>query len=186
MSKWLRFALLALLVVGCRKEKNQQLSEYESQGVRAKVFSFQVYPGAKALPAYSDLLKRAHFVLHPGATSAPPMEVYDTDASLDQVAKWYADKYGYAKIADAPAAPGTTPPQANYTSGDLKTNLDKVQPILQKLNISYDSSKITGTYRGATFQPQVDLPRVSLQRPYVDLTTGQLVDRTLIVMVRGE
>ena len=47
-----------------------------------------------------------------------------------------------------------------------------------------DPAKAKGEYRGAYFAPQSNLPRVSLQKPYLDLRTGEVVDKTLIVMVR--
>jgi hypothetical protein len=188
MSRSLRILALSLLIVAaaaCRQEKAvEPLSDYESADVQAKAFNFQIYPGARFVENQTELLRRAHFVMNPDATEAPPMAVYDTDAPLEEVAKFYAGKYGYELAQNEANDFKTVKPQAYYTTGELAASAESVKPIADQLNLKPDYSKAQGPYRGAYFSPQVTLPRVTLQRPYFDLQSSQIVDKTLIVMVR--
>ena len=185
MSKSIRILALALLLAACRKEQSvEPLSNYESADVQAKAFNFQIYPGAKFDEQQTDLLRRAHFVLQPEAKEAPPMAVYVSDAPLDQVAKFYAEKYGYQLAENEANDFKTVKPEAYYHSGDLKQDAEAVVPIAEKLNLKPEPEKAQGRFRGAYLAPQPTLPRVSLKRPYFDLLTNQTVDKTMIVMVR--
>jgi len=181
MSKSLRLIALAILLSACNREKLEPVSKGDAARVNARVFNFQVYPGATYLEPYTDLLKKAHFVLQPNAKEAPPMAVYDTADAVDKVAPWYADKYSYPTIADNFSS---VPPPAYYTQGEIQADLANLKPVLEKLGMSTDLTTGVGKYRGAYIRPQETLPRVSIQRPYFDLVNHKLVDRTLIVMVR--
>jgi hypothetical protein len=173
--------LLVLLVVsvavlGCRHEKNDD--EGDS-------FSFVVYPGARYLPKLTDLLKQAHKVIKPSDPEAPPTAVYDTDASLDDVANFYVKAYGYGTIApDATNNLSAAKPPAYRRAGDLQTDQNNVSPLFPKLNIHPDISKAVGSYSAVEIAPKSNRPRITLERPYFDLTTSQKVDRTLILMTR--
>ena len=57
-------------------------------------------------------------------------------------------------------------------------------PLLQKMGVSTDTSKAQGGYRAAEITPKPNRPRVTIQRPYFDITKSQTVDRTLILMQR--
>lgn len=176
---------ILLAMAGCKGEKSvEPLSDYESADVQAKAFNFQIYPGAQFVEGQTDLLRRAHFVLNPSATEAPPMAVYETGASLEEVAKFYSEKYGYQVAENMANDFKTVKPQAYYTAGDLAQDAEAVKPIAQKMNLNVDFTRAQGAWRGAYFSPQVTLPRVTLQRPYFNLTNSQVVDKTLIVMVR--
>ena len=59
-----------------------------------------------------------------------------------------------------------------------------IEPLIQKLNLQTDVSKATGRYRAAELAPRPNRPRVTIQRPYFDVTTSQVVDKTLILMSR--
>ena len=175
---------IVLALAACRKEEVKPLSQYESADVQARAFNFQVYPGATFQDSQTDILRRAHFVMQPQATEAPPMAVYVTTDPLEKVAAFYADKYGY-KIADNPTNNfSAAKPQAYYLTGDIAKDSEAIKPVAEKLNLKIDPAKAKGEYRGAYFAPQSNLPRVSLQKPYLDLRTGEVVDKTLIVMVR--
>jgi hypothetical protein len=52
------------------------------------------------------------------------------------------------------------------------------------MNVPTDLSKATGSYRAADILPRPNRPRVTVQRPYFDVTTSQVVDKTLILMSR--
>jgi len=179
--------LVSIVVLsGCRKEETlQPLSEYESADVQARAYNFQIHPGAKFLEAETALLRRAHFVLQPDATEAPPMAMYETDAPLEEVATYYAEKYGFPRVAENELNNfSSAKPAAYFTTGDLAKDTEQVKPILEKLKSTVDTSKAAGPYRGAHISATGNMPRVTLQRPYFNLVRGEVADRTLIVMVR--
>jgi hypothetical protein len=173
--------LLVLLVVslalpGCKREKSDE---------EAESFSFVVYPGARYLPKITDLLKQAHKVIKPSDPEAPPTAVYDSEASLDDVANFYVKAYGYGSIApDATNNLSAAKPPAYRRSGDLQADQHVVEPLFPKLNIHPDLSRASGTYNAVEIAPKSNRPRITIQRPYFDLTTSQKVDRTLILMTR--
>ena len=171
-------ALVALVVAGCGKEKkNNESSEPEA-------FSFTIYPGARYLAPLTDVWKRARKVSVPNE-DVPPTAIYDTDAPIDKVAEFYAQSYGYNKIApDATNNLSSAKPPAYYRAGDLAKDVQGIVPLTQKLNVKVDVSKAVGAYRAAEIDPKPNRPRVTIQRPYFDVTTSQTVDRTIIMMTR--
>ncbi len=180
MRKW--FLVLVIVIVagtviwGCNRENGENETE---------AFSFVVYPGSRYLADLTELTKRAHKVLSPNQPETPPTAIYDTDASLEDVANFYAKSYGYASVApDATNNLSAAKPQAYYRSGDLATDTKAIQPLLQKMGVSTDASKATGGYRAAEISPKQNRPRVTVQRPYFDVMKSQVVDRTLILMAR--
>lgn len=171
-------ALVALVVAGCGKEKkNNEPSEPEA-------FSFTIYPGSRYLAQLTDLWKQARKLSAPN-DDVPPTAIYDTDAPIDKVAEFYAQSYGYNKVApDATNNLSSARPPAYYRAGELARDVAAVIPTTQKLNVKVDVSKAVGTYRAAEIDPRPNRPRVTIQRPYFDVTTSQTVDRTLIMMTR--
>jgi hypothetical protein len=170
-------ALIALVLPGCSKEKKNDSNEPES-------FSFTVYPGARYLAQLTETTKQAHKLFVPNE-DVPPTAIYDTDAPVDKVAEFYAQSYGYGKVApDATNNLSSAKPPAYYRSGDLAKDVQGVVGVAQKLNIKVDVSKAVGTYRAAEIDPKPNRPRVTIQRPYFDVTTSQVIDRTLILMAR--
>jgi hypothetical protein len=177
MSKLFRTAAALLLVTaalaGCKKEKP------------ADAFSFVVYPGAQYLPHLTEMTKQAHKVINPGAVEAPPTAIYDTDASVDTVASYYAKSYGYGTVApDATNNLSSAKPAAYFRAGDLQNDVKAIEPLLQKMKLNTDISRAQGKYKAADIEPKPNRPRVTVQRPYFDVTTSQVVDRTLILMAR--
>ena len=172
-SALLLFALLLALasIPGCRKEKGEE-----------EPFSFVVYPGARYLSQLTDLTKHAHKLIEPARTDVPAIAIYDTDAPLETVAKYYANAYGYT-IAANPGA-STTKPPAFRRSGDLQTDTKAIEQLLPKLGLNTDVSKAVGVYEAVELNGTPSHPRVTLQRPYFDVVTSQPVDRTLILMSR--
>jgi hypothetical protein len=168
--------LVALVAAGCGKEKKES-TEPES-------FAFTIYPGSRYLAQLTDLWKQARKVFVPNG-DVPPIAIYDTDAPLDKVAEFYAQSYGYNKIApDATNNLSSAKPPAYYYTGDLAKDAAAIVPVAQKLNIKLDASKAVGTYRGAQIDPKPNRPRVTITRPYFDASTSQTVDRTLIMMTQ--
>ena len=53
---------------------------------------------------------------------------------------------------------------------------------MKKMKLNVDISKAQGKYRAAEIEPKRNRPRVTLQRPYFDVTKSQAVDRTIILM----
>jgi hypothetical protein len=170
--------VVALIMAGCRKEKkNNESNEPEA-------FSFTIYPGSRYLAQLTDLWKQARRVIKPNE-DVPPIAIYDTDAPLDKVAEFYAQSYGYNKVApDATNNLSSAKPAAYYRSGELAKDVAAIVPVTQKLGVKLDLSKAVGTYRAAEIDPKPNRPRVTIQRPYFDASTSQTVDRTLIMMSR--
>ncbi|HEX3577096.1 MAG TPA: hypothetical protein VHY33_00925 [Thermoanaerobaculia bacterium] len=169
--------LIALVAAGCGKEKKSESTEPES-------FAFTIYPGSRYLAQLTDLWKQARKVFRPN-DDVPPIAIYDTDAPLDKVAEFYAQSYGYNKIApDATNNLSSAKPPAYYYTGDLAKDAAAIVPVAQKLNIKLDASKAVGAYRGAQIDPKPNRPRVTITRPYFDASTSQTVDRTLIMMAQ--
>ena len=175
LSRALAVALvLTVAVAGCRKEKSEAASEPQS-------FTFTVYPGARYLSQLTELAKQAHTVERNEAP--PPTAFYDTDASLETVANYYAKSYGYATVApDATNNLSAAKPPAYYRGGDLQADVSAVVPVLQKLKVNVDVSKAHGKYRAVEIESKPNRPRVTLQRPYFDVTKSEVVDRTIILM----
>ncbi len=182
MSRTTRILLSALLLliataalVACRGE--EELAEPEA-------FSFVVYPGSRYLGQLTENTKAAHRVINPAA-EPPPTAIYDTDAPVEQVAEYYAKQYGYKEVsADETANLSATKPPARYRSGDLQADAKAIEAIIQQMKLPTDIAKAQGTYKAADIEPRPNRPRVTVQRPYFDVLTSQVVDRTLILMSR--
>ncbi len=167
--------LVLLTIAGCKKEDEN--SEPES-------FSFVIYPGSRFLGKITESTRQAFKLIKPNE-EPPPVAVYDTDASVEDVATFYAKSYGYSKVAAEPTDNmSTVPPKAFYRTGDLATDIKSIVPLLPKLNLSTDVSKATGFYKAAEIVPRPNRPRVTVQRPYFDVTTSQVVNKTVILMSR--
>lgn len=181
--KRVAIAVAALLIAAaCREEKLEPMAPGEAAGVQAKAYNFVVYPGSRFLEQHTDVMRRSHFVLNPNAADAPPMAVYESDAPIDEVAKFYAEKYGYP-LAENAGPEGGAKPKAYFTSGDLSESL-AIKPITEKLGMQLKFENLSGPWRGAHIAPRPDMPRVTLQRPYFDYVNDKVVDKTLILMVR--
>lgn len=166
--------IAALLFAACKGE--------EEEYAEPEAFSFVIYPGSRYLGQLTEKTKAAHKIINP-AQEPPPTAIYDTDATVEQVAEYYAKQYGYANVA-AERGNGPAVPQAYYKSGDLATDAKAIEPLLPQLGLQTDTSKASGTYKGAEIAPRPNRPRVTITRPYFDVTTSQVVDRTLILMSR--
>ena len=176
-ARFLLSSLLALTVIFAACKGEEEFAEPEA-------FSFVVYPGSKYLGQLTENTKQAHKVINP-AQEPPPTAIYDTDAPLEQVADYYAKQYGYNEVApDATNNLSAAKPQAYYRTGDLAADAKAIQPLLQKMNLPTDVTKAAGAYKAADIAPRPNRPRVTIQRPYFDVTTSQVVDRTLILMSR--
>ena len=180
MSKRTKILLAALLLltalfVACKGE--EELAEPDA-------FSFVIYPGSRYLGQLTERTKDAHKVIDP-SKEPPPTAIYDTEASVQDVAEYYAKQYGYKEVA----AEGTNnlsgiKPPAFYRSGDLAADMKVIAPIIQKMQLGTDTTKATGAYKAAEIAPRPNRPRVTIQRPYFDVLTSQVVDRTYILMTR--
>lgn len=173
---WLAALLAAALIAGCKGG--------ETESSEPEAFSFVVYPGARYLGQLTETTKNAHKAMDPN-TEPPPTAIYDAVAPLEEVAKWYAEQYGYSEIApDATNNLSAAKPPAFYRGGDLAADTKAIESLLQKMNMQTDVSKAVGTYRAVQLEPRPNRPRVTIQRPYFDVTTSQVVDKTLILMSR--
>jgi hypothetical protein len=180
LSKHFRTLLAALLVLtavfaACKGEE-----EY----AEPEAFSFVVYPGSRYMGQITENIKAAHKIINP-AQEPPPTAVYDTDAPIEQVAEYYAKQYGYKEILPALANPADpTKPPAYYRTGDIAADVKSIEGLIKQMNLATDVSKAVGTYKAAEIAPRPNRPRVTISRPYFDVTTSQVVDRTLILMSR--
>ena len=119
-SRSLAIVLIAVaaFIIGCSKEQTA------SDG---STFAFVVYPGAKYYAQLTDLFKQAHKVIKPNE-EPPPTAVYDTDAPLEDVATYYAQQYGYGKVAaDSTNNLSAARPAAYYRTGDLNADAKATQ-----------------------------------------------------------
>jgi hypothetical protein len=164
--------LIVAIVAGCSKEEESNEPE---------TFSFVTYPGARYLGKITEATRQAHKLLNP-KQEPPPVAVYDTDASVEDVANFYAKSYGYATVA--PDNLSSKNPPAYFRGGDLATDVRSIADILPKLGLKTDVSKAVGTYKAAEIAPRPNRPRVTIQRPYFDVTTSQVVNKTIILMSR--
>ena len=169
--------LIALVAAGCGKEKKNESTEPES-------FAFTIYPGSRYLAQLTDLWKQARKVFRPN-DDVPPIAIYDTDAPLDKVAEFYAQSYGYNKVApDSTNNLSSVKPPAYRRGGDIAGDVKGIEPLMAKMNIHPDLGKATGTYKAVEIAGKPNRPRVTIQHPYFDVTTSQVVDRTIILMAR--
>lgn len=169
-------ALVSLLLVGACKGK-EELAE-------AEAFAFVVYPGSQYLGQLTEATKNAHRALAPGQ-EPPPIAIYDTDAPVEQVAEFFVKEYGYKEVApDVTNNLSAAKPPAYYRTGDLATDTKAIEELLKKMNMPTDVSKAAGAYRAAEISPRPNRPRVTVQRPYFNVTTSTVVDRTLVLMAR--
>jgi hypothetical protein len=180
LTKTYRSILAALLVLaaiaGC-KGGEEEYSEPEA-------FSFVVYPGSRYLGQLTEATKNAHKTMNPNS-EPPPTAIYDTDASVEEVASYYAKEYGYNGVApDATNNLSAAKPPAYYRTGDLASDTKAIEPLLQKMGMNTNVAAATGAYKAADIEPRPNRPRVTVQRPYFDVTTSQVVDKTLILMGR--
>jgi len=178
MRKLLCLLLLAAVaVIGCKGEKKEASTE-------PATFQFTIYPGSRYLPQVTEVFKQASHAYHPNE-EIPPIAVYDTDAPVDTVAQFYAKAYGYPTIApDATNNLSSAKPPAYYRAGDMATDIKAADDMIKKLNLKVETSKAVGAYRAAEIQGKPNRPHVTIQRPYFDVTTSQVVDRTVILMAR--
>lgn len=174
MSRHSRILVTVILAVvmlfSCRRDE---------KSTEPDVFRFVFYPGARYLGQLTETTKRAHTVADPSAT-VPATAIYDTDAPLEQVAQYYAKEYGYGEVIEPPAR--NAPLNARWRSGDLAKDVQSIAPLLQQMNLPTDVTKAQGPYRAAEIAAKKNRPRVTIQRPYFDVLTSQVVDRTLILM----
>ena len=165
---------LVLALAACKGEKAKE----------EETFSFVIYPGSRYLPQLSDTFKQAHKVLNP-TQDPPPTAIYDTDAPVEQVAEYYAKSYGYNSVApDATNNLSAAKPPAYFRSGDLASDARPIVPVAEKMGLKVDVTKANGKYKAAEIAAKPNRPRVTVQRPYFDVSTSQTVDRTLILMSR--
>jgi hypothetical protein len=170
-------ALLVLTAIFAGCKGREEFAEPEA-------FSFVVYPGSRYLGQLTETTKNAHRIMTPGQ-EPPPTAIYDTDAPVEQVAEYYAKEYGYKEIApDMTNNLSAAKPPAYYRTGDLSSDTKAIEPLLRQMNMPTDVAKATGSYRAADISPRPNRPRVTVQRPYFDATTSQVVDKTLILMSR--
>ena len=180
MSKHLRLLLVAVVIAALIFTACKGEEEY----AEPEAFSFVVYPGARYLGQLTETFKSAHKVMNPNQ-EPPPTAVYDTDAPVEQVAEYYAREYGYNGVApDETNNLSAAKPPAHYRTGDLAADTKAIEELLRKMNVQTDVSKATGMYKAAEVQARPNRPRVTIQRPYFDVTKSEIVDRTLILMSR--
>lgn len=184
MSNYKRSLSSALLVLALVGAWTLAGCKGKEEFAEPEAFSFVVYPGSQYLGPLTETTKNAHRALTPGQ-EPPPIAIYDTDAPVEQVAEFYATEYGYKDVApDITNNLSAAKPPAYYRGGDLATDTKAIEELLKKMNLATDVSKAVGTYRAADISPRPNRPRVTVQRPYFDVNTSLVVDRTLILMSR--
>lgn len=156
----------------------------EQESAEPDAFSFVVYPGARYLGELTEVTRQAHKLGKPNE-EPPPVAIYDTEASVEEVANFYAKSYGYTTVApDVTNNLSATKPPAYYRDGDLGTDVKSIEAQLPQLGLTTDVSKAQGAYRAAEIEPRLNRPRVTVQRPYFNVKTSEVVDRTIILMAK--
>ena len=168
-------AAIALSIAGCAREDSY---------VEPETFGFVVYPNSRYLGELTELTRQAHKLVKPNE-EPPAIAVYDTDAPLEEVAQFYAKSYGYNTVApDATNNLSATKPPAYYRTGDIANDVKSIGDSLPKLGVTADLSKAQGAYRAAEIEARTNRPQVTVQRPYFNVRTSEVVDRTIILMAR--
>ena len=168
-------SVLALLILGCAQE-----AEY----AEPEQFEFVTYPGARYLGELTEVTRQAHKLAKPNQ-EPPPVAIYDTEASVEDVANFYAKSYGYNSVApDATNNLSATKPPAYFRMGELQADVKSVEATLPQLGLAPDISKAQGSYKAAEIEARPNRPRVTVQRPYFNVKTSEVVDRTIILMAR--
>jgi len=80
--------------------------------------------------------------------------------------------------------PNEEPPPAYYLAGVLATDENSLVSFVPKFGLKPDITTAVGTYKAADIAPRPNRPRVTVQRPYFDVTTSQVVNRSIILMSR--
>lgn len=180
LSRTARLLLSALLVAAALFTACKGDEEY----AEAEAFSFVVYPGSRYLGQLTEMTKNAHKVAAPNV-EPPPTAIYDTDAPVETVADYYVKQYGYKEIAqDSTNNLSAAKPQAYWRSGNLANDTKPIEGLLKQMGLQTDVNQAVGDYRAVEIAPRPNRPRVTIQRPYFDVTTSKVVDRTLILMSR--
>ena len=152
----------------------------KEKAAEPEAFSFVIYPGARYLGQLTEMTKGAHTIANP-SNEPPATAIFDTEATVEEVAQHFAKKYGYGEIVEQPA--GGAPLNATWRTGDLAADAKAIAPLLEQLHTGTDISQAKGTYRAADLRSKPPTrPRVTIQRPYFDVLTSKVVDRTLILM----
>lgn len=175
-SRLIIVALLALSTVFAACKGSEEATEPEA-------FSFVVYPGARYLGKITDMTKEAHRKIIAPGQEPPPTAIYDTEASVEEVTEYYAKQYGY-KVVDASTNLSTARGNAFYRTGDLAADAKAIAPMLEKMGLPTEIKGAIGPYKGAEIAPKPNRPRVTIQRPYIDVVNSTVVDRTFILMTR--
>lgn len=174
-----------LLVIACSEPGVEPLSEYESSEVAKRSMDFQVYPGSTFLEDHTEAYRRSHSIVNPQSRRIPPMAVYESADSVEEVAQFYARIYGYDRVH-----PNTVndfspyPPHAYLIRGELGEATRTILPIIEQLGYESDITGVSGPFVGAQIDGIDLFPRVSLQRPWYDFITGEVRDSTMILMVQ--
>lgn len=159
-------------MAACRREP-VAVATYEWADRAAARAPFPLFAGAEVLPEQTDLMRRAHALIRGDAPAeARRLALFDSGASLDEVAGYYATALGEG--SGAPAA-------VTRSTGDFAADEASLAPILEKLGQPFTRGA-TGAYRSVEIAGAPGRPRVSLQRPYRDFAGDRIVDRTLIVL----
>jgi hypothetical protein len=175
VKKLILLAAVLLAIAGCGKEDAY---------VEPESFSFVVYPNSRYLGELTEVTRQAHKLAKPNE-EPPAIAIYDTEASVEDVAAFYAKSYGYDTVApDATNNLSAKKPPAYYRTGDLGTDIRGVAETLPKLGLQTDISKAQGSYRAAEIESRKNRPQVTIQRPYFNVRTSEVVDRTIILMAR--
>ncbi|MBI2215082.1 MAG: hypothetical protein HYU52_15645 [Acidobacteria bacterium] len=134
---------------------------------------FPLFAGASVVPEQTALMRRAHALIRGDAEMrGRRLALFETDAPLEDVARYYA-----AAIGD----PSGVHASVSWSTGDFAADEASLAPILAKLDQPFTHGA-TGHYRSAEIAGAPGEPRVSLQRPYRDFARDRIVDRTLIVL----
>lgn len=178
---------LVVAAIGCKKESERPVADYEVADLQARAYNFQVFPGSTFLKEQTEILRRGSLKMHTHLTEAPPMAIYESGASIDEVAEFYRQKYEYQRIAENEVNSfSAAKPNAYFSTGDLRADLESIRPLIDELKLEVEYEKAVGTYRTAYLAPKPGMPRVTLQRPFFDLVRNEVVDKTQIVLVRED
>jgi hypothetical protein len=162
--------LFLLVAAGCDREPSG-VTSYEWVAPELRIAPFPLYPGASANAGQTELIRRARQLNTANAAAAKArLALYETDASLETVERYYVDLLA------------ATPDAVTRAGGNFAADDARLAPLLQRLGQPFTPTTGDRVYRTVVIRGGAGKVTVSLQRPYRDFVRDTIVDKTSILI----